>query len=410
METTHLNFNMADRIGLKGLLTQRFFHAALERGLREVSTFDTRSEATLEDVDKLFSSIKNVTRFAYLPIDPLERALFAAYMYDLGDMLIFVGFNNRYNWETMGVAKDRARLDMAMAAVKMTLPIMKTGDPNIIPINFWSMSGDDVRVRVRRIEVPSWVDMAINYTEPTREQLVKLMTLRPPMDDFGRLILWHGVAGTGKSYGIRSLAQAWQRWCDIHYIVDPEKFFGDADYMLQVILQNETCGAESCAPSAPPTEDEEDTYKGTRWNLLIMEDSDEFLTVDAKQRKGQSMSRLLNLTSGFIGQGLNVLTLITTNEPVDKIHTALQREGRCMANLEFGKLQLAEAREWADAHGIERDKVTEDTIANLYALGRRRQLRTFGVGEKAIGFQGTRGRNVEQVPTDAKESSSWGQP
>lgn len=90
METTHLNFNMSDRIGLKGLLTQRFFHFALERKLQEVSTFDIRSEATLEDVDKLFSEMKDVTRYAYLPIDPKERGLFAAYMYDLGDTLIFV--------------------------------------------------------------------------------------------------------------------------------------------------------------------------------------------------------------------------------------------------------------------------------------------------------------------------------
>lgn len=399
--TTHLNFNMGDRIGLQGLLTQRFFHTALERGLKEVSTFDIRSEAVLEDIDKLFADMKDVTRYAYLPADPLERARYAAYMYDLTDTLIFAGFNSRYNWETMGVGRDREKLDGLMTKVMKVLPLMKTDNPNIVPVNFWSGTGDTVRVRTRRIAVPTWEDMAINYTQPTREQLVTLMGLKPPVDEGGRLILWHGIPGTGKSYGIRSMAQAWQKWCEIHYIVDPERFFGDADYMLQVILQNESCGAECTTPA---TEDQEEEYTGARWNLLIMEDSDEFLAVDAKQRKGQSMSRLLNLTSGFIGQGLNVLTLITTNEEVGNIHAALQREGRCMANIEFGKLTKDEAQTWAGHYDIPADvDVGESTIADLYALGRQKQLKTGGTLARPLGFQGTRGR-TEQVPQPQEAS------
>jgi len=409
METnTNLTFNIGDRIGLQGLLTQRFFHAALERGLKEVSTFDIRSEAVLDDVDKLFTDMKDVTRYAYLPADPPERARYAAYMYDLGDTLIFAGFNSRYNWETMGVGRYREKLDATMAKVMEALPLMRSGDPNIVPVNFWSGTADNVRVRVRRIYVPSWTDMAINYTEPTKEQLIKLMEVWPPIDDTGRLILWHGIPGTGKSYGIRSLAQSWQKWCDIHYIVDPERFFGDADYMLQVILQNETCSAGCDAPAMEGSARDED-YTGPRWNLLIMEDSDEFLAVDAKQRKGQSMSRLLNLTSGFIGQGLNVLMLITTNEEIGNIHAALQREGRCMANIEFGNLTKDEAQAWAGHHDIPADvDVGESTIADLYALGRQKQLKTGGKLTRPLGFQGTRGRTV-QVPQEASgKEVGWG--
>ncbi len=412
METetqTNINFNMAERIGLQGLLTQRFFQAALTRGLKEVSTFDIRSEATLANVDKLFAQTKDVTRFAYLPADPLERARYSAYLYDLGDTLIFTGFNDRYNWETMGVGSDRKKLDKLMAKVMKALPIMKSADPNVVPVNFWAKAGPNVRVRVRRIHVPSWEGMAINYTEPTRDHLARMMRLQPPIDDIGRLILWHGVPGTGKSYGIRTLAQSWQKWCDIHYVVDPEKFFDDADYMLQVILQNESCGESACA-SATEDSSEPNSYAGERWNLLIMEDSDEFLAVDAKQRKGQAMSRLLNLTSGFIGQGLNVLTLITTNEEVGNIHAALQREGRCMANIEFGKLTTDEAQAWASAHDIPADvDVGSKTIADLYALGRHRQLRTGSVVDKPMGFQGTRKRADQKVGArKGKEIGAWG--
>ena len=117
-----------------------------------------------------------------------------------------------------------------------------------------------------------------------------------------------------------------------------------------------------------------------------MEDSDEFLTSDAKQRSGQSMSRLLNLTSGFIGQGLNTLVLITTNEPLEHIHKALQREGRCMANVEFGELTQEEGQAWAETQKAHPLVEGSHSIADLYALSReRRQVRTGPVKPK-MGF------------------------
>ena len=51
-----------------------------------------------------------------------------------------------------------------------------------------------------------------------------------------------------------------------------------------------------------------------RWRLLVLEDCGEFLRADAKQAIGQGLSRLLNLTDGLLGQGLNLLVLISTND------------------------------------------------------------------------------------------------
>jgi hypothetical protein len=34
------------------------------------------------------------------------------------------------------------------------------------------------------------------------------------------------MAGTGKTFGLRALAWEWREWCDFHYIVDPDTFFG----------------------------------------------------------------------------------------------------------------------------------------------------------------------------------------
>ena len=51
-------------------------------------------------------------------------------------------------------------------------------------------------------------------------------------------MLWHGEAGTGKTFALRALAWQWRHWCDLHYIVDPDSFFGEhADYLMSVLLQ-----------------------------------------------------------------------------------------------------------------------------------------------------------------------------
>ena len=72
-----------------------------------------------------------------------------------------------------------------------------------------------------------------------------------------RLILWHGVPGTGKTHALRALAWEWRRWCDFHYVTDPEELFGSPKYMLDVLL------------------DEDDDDSG--WRLLILEDTGELL-------------------------------------------------------------------------------------------------------------------------------------
>ena len=387
---TRINFNL-EGCGVYGILSQTLVHAALERELQEIASFDVTSEATMEAVVEAIPSSNDTKIFTHTPVDKREEGRWHYKLFDLGHTLIIVSLTSQYNWDIRGASKNRKALDDIMAAIKAVLPVMKSDDPNIVPVNFWSLAPNGVTCRTRRIAVPPWDTVHLNYSSKTREGLTNLMGLWPPLEDSGRLLLWHGVPGTGKSYGIRSLAQSWQKWCEVNYIVDPEKFFGSADYMLQVILQSADEGSGSGALTTEKdlrefTGDDTKVYTGHPWSLLIMEDSDEFLTADAKKRSGQSMSRLLNLTSGFIGQGLNTLVLITTNEPLENIHTALQREGRCMANVEFGNLTKEEGQAWAEEQKGNPVVEGATNIADLYALLRKqRQVRTGSVKPK-MGF------------------------
>jgi hypothetical protein len=213
----------------------------------------------------------------------------------------------------------------------------------------------------RLLDAPSWAEIRGNYAESVQHAVDSLATDFKPAAG-GRLLLFHGPPGTGKTYVVRALAREWRSWCAFEYIVDPEAFFGNGDYMMRVLLQGEDC-------------DYGEEPRESRWRLLVIEDAGELLARDAKQRQGQGLSRLLNLSEGLIGQGLRVLVLITTNEKLQSLNEAVARPGRTAAEVEFTALTVEESNGWLEAHGSEERVISPVTLAELYALasGHRRE-------------------------------------
>jgi hypothetical protein len=242
----------------------------------------------------------------------------------------------------------------AFAAAKTALadwfPVAQPEEKQQIGITFWSCGRGSGRRTARQIDVPSWDEIAENYPDTVRPRLGGLMgeTFEPGVG--GRLILWHGEPGTGKTYALRALGWEWRKWCDLHYITDPETFFGSSPaYMLDVLL-----------------DDEDDEDDASRWRLLVLEDTGELLAADAKERTGQGLSRLLNVVDGLIGQGLKILVLVTTNEPLRRLHAAVSRPGRCAVQTEFVRFTAEEAEAWLEREG--RDTLGRaGTLASLYA-------------------------------------------
>lgn len=204
-------------------------------------------------------------------------------------------------------------------------------DDRTVDFDFWRLTRFGPASENRLIEIEMWPEIMANYPSPIRSQLNDLMELSEPHRN-GRLFLWQGSPGTGKTTAIRALAGSWRRWCSFHYVLDPERLFGDASYLYDVAL------------NAAPEND--------RWIMLILEDTGELLTADAKSTNGQALSRLLNIVDGILGQGLRVMILVTTNEDQGSLHPAVSRPGRCGAQIEFGPFSHNEAEEWFAGQGV----------------------------------------------------------
>jgi hypothetical protein len=322
-----------------------------------------------------------------------------------GDALVLVSLHGRPGFvQAQAAASVEEQAASAIAAVQGLLPAPEPIARQEVPVVFWTYSPHGPMPNVRKIAVPQWEEIRGNYAEATKIGLEGIMgDFRPAHG--GQLVLWHGEAGTGKTFALRALAWEWREWCQIHYVVDPDTFFGQhADYLMTVLMQSGGLGPHvgmlmamhgggmiTTTTHGPdtvqiqsdyalddeddagwteygPEPDEETTQGGSQhWRLLVLEDTGELLRPDAKSIIGQGLSRFLNVVDGLIGQGLRVLVLVTTNERIEELHPAVARPGRCAANIEFDPLTEDEASAWLEAHGAGGNAEAPRILASLYA-------------------------------------------
>jgi len=292
--------------------------------------------------------------------------------------LLHVTLQSGYVYTQVAAADEETAMN-TLGEIRERLPRPEPVARHDVPVTFWTYTPQGPMPSIRPIAVPEWDEIEANYAASTRTELAAIMRGFRPSHG-GQLILWHGEAGTGKTFALRALAWEWREWCQLHYIVDPDTFFGErADYLMSVLTQPDemTMGLQMMrsfhgyGPAVFHQFEEEVDENGEdapkHWRLLVLEDTGELLTPDAKSIIGQGLSRFLNVVDGLIGQGLRVLVLVTTNEELRRLHPAVARPGRCAANIEFGPLGTDEAAEWLRSRGIEAAPAGRRDLASLYA-------------------------------------------
>jgi len=141
----------------------------------------------------------------------------------------------------------------------------------------------------------------------------------------GRLSIFTGPAGTGKTYALEGIVHAVPH--ARYLLIPPTLIAGLLEPSLLSVLLNSRDEGLDDAPT-----------------ILIIEDGDECL-VPRDGNNLPAIASLLNLSEGLIGRRLDIRVLATSNADHTKIDSALSRPGRLCREVDFQPLTQEQAQQ-----------------------------------------------------------------
>ena len=301
------------------------------------------------------------------PVASVVRATQKHYIYLFEDAALWTSMSAHEGVGIRGFCKSEEAAASILERIRKETQRRKNNEETVA-VNFWHWSMQSGAIqRMNQLNCPNWDIISANYNEKVQGALARLTKYDTRSDELnaGRILLWCGAPGTGKTWAIRMLARAW-KWATVHYIIDPDEFFSRADYMVQALgtMQSNETTWDYSNDDRPVVQS-----VSKKWNLLVLEDAGELVSADAKVRTGQGLSKLLNLTDGLVGQGTNLMVLITTNEEFGSLHPAISRYGRCLSNIPFKGLSETETHNWLKAHNFKGEMPRSGkNLSELYGL------------------------------------------
>lgn len=100
--------------------------------------------------------------------------------------------------------------------------------------------------------------------------------------------------------------------------------------------------------------------------VCVIEDADNLL-VHRRSGNHESISNLLNLADGFLGDTLQLQVICSANAAIDQLDPAVVRPGRLLAAREFRRLTRAEAQKLACRRGLTLPRQENYSLAEIYS-------------------------------------------
>jgi hypothetical protein len=198
------------------------------------------------------------------------------------------------------------------------------------------VSADDLYLRKMGLDEKSDYDVNLLYNDDLFDELPKIDSFIK--NDATGLMLLHGTPGTGKTNFIKELIR---RHPEQSFIYIPNKLFAAIDSVnfVNFFIENKN-------------------------SILIIEDA-EALLVD-REKGNFSISTLLNLTEGLLGEALKIKVICTFNCEIGKIDKALTRKGRLKFIYEFKPLKTVKVNELFKVLNVEHTSEKEMPISDIF--------------------------------------------
>lgn len=185
------------------------------------------------------------------------------------------------------------------------------------------------------------IDLEKNYGVDLKNKHDKFLSHLKQKNTNG-LFLFHGKPGTGKTTYIKHLCCLTNK----KTIFVPNgltSYIDDPDF-VQLLFKHRNC-------------------------IILIEDAEKCIETRDENSSNLSISTILNLTDGILGEALGANVIITFNTDRDNIDNALLRKGRLKGEHSFDLLSIEKAKDLACFLGLE-DKIEINnpmSLADIYA-------------------------------------------
>jgi SpoVK/Ycf46/Vps4 family AAA+-type ATPase len=195
----------------------------------------------------------------------------------------------------------------------------------------------ELRTKELPIKRPK-ISIEENYNDDLQSFHEKLLPVIRKKNKSG-LILLHGTPGTGKSTYVRHIAKSISK--DVIFL--PPKLAGNLENpdLIKILIDNRNC-------------------------VFVIEDAED-LIVSRENNYVSSISMLLNITDGILGEALGIQIIATFNTDIRNIDKALLRKGRLIGMYEFKPLSIDKSKALLEKNGHTNVSVTQPmTLADIY--------------------------------------------
>jgi hypothetical protein len=275
--------------------------------------------------------------------DGSERLVAHEAVIDLGDGDLAYFGAERLSVFSSSFERARSKLDQILGAHR-TPEIPEKASFEIIKLGIEGLYSSRT-IDLRRTRAQSEQELRLHYGLdflPWKESILRALA-----ENCAGIHLLRGEPGTGKTSFIRHL---------VHLLRASHRFYFLPSYEYSRVGNGALIEF---------FHEEQDDHPNLQF-VIVMEDAEAVL-MPRKIDTGFSVSALLNLADGLLGQGLNLQFICTVNCEIDELDAAVVRPGRLRTARDFRLLTHSEAIELAQHIGLPAPRQRREySLAEIY--------------------------------------------